>query len=734
MSNEILGMALRYADIGIPVMPLHGIKSDGSCICRRGSNCSSKGKHPIYSGWKELATTNKEVIVDWWSKHPHANIGIPTGQKSGWLVLDIDTKYEGDKSLELLEMLYDDLPPTVTSITGSGGQHHIFKYPKGKEVPNSVSFYQGLDTRSEGGLIVATPSIHVSGNAYRWLEGHSPFDREPAEVPEWLLELMMKEITDKPRQGGEKTSSNNSNKIAEGSRNNHLTSLAGALRRKGMSEPGIVAALMVENEVNCEPALEDDEVRTIARSIGKYEPASQSLIPYKLNDVGNAERLAALYGADIRYCPEWKAWLIYKGYWKVDVRGEIYAKARQMLVQLDKEALQYEDKKLTSFVTRSGCHTHIQGLLNQAKTLVEHGIPVEASMWDTNDSLISLENATIDFNLKYQDKSFIVRDNQRQDYITKQLPFSYDEAAKCPRWEKFLEDIIPDLQTRLFVQRAIGYSITGSTCEDKFFILHGSGSNGKSTFIKIISDMLGSYAKTIQPETLMKKERSGAINTEIASICGARFVKTSEIEEGKKLAESLVKQLTGGDTISTRHLFGKDFEYEPTYKIWLSTNHKPQIYGADKGIWRRICLIPFEVTIREEDKDADLDKKLRKEIQGIFNWALEGLMKWKNEGLVPPEKIQSAIENYRAQEDLLQGFIDDCIMQEVGALTSAAELYSYYEWYCRQNAIVQISTTRFGTKIREDKGFVKKQLHGRVYYSDIKIKEEIRKGIKIVLV
>ena len=640
MTNEILEMALKYAEIGIPIIPLHGIKEDGACTCKKGSTCSSKGKHPIFNGWQELATTNQGVIKKWWSKYPHANIGIPAGEKSGWLVLDVDTKYQGYESLEVLEMLYEDLPATVTAITGSGGKHMIFKYPKGVHIPNKVSFKQGLDTRSDGGLIVATPSLHMSGNRYRWLGGHSPFERKPAEAPTWLLELMCEDDKVSKKELVYQAIETSTATVFEGNRNNHLTSLAGTLRRKGMGESVIVAALMAENEANCEPPLEEGEVRAIARSIGKYEPAPTSLLPFHLNDVGNAERLATLFGKDLRYCPEWKQWFLYDGYWKEDIEGDIYVNARATIEAFRNEAMQLEDnKQLLNFIARSGNHNKLEAMIAQAKTLGEYGIPRKARGWDSDSSLICLKNVTIDSHLEEPHKALEIREHRRSDYITKQLPVSYDEAADCPKWLSFLQDIIPDDETRAFIQRAVGYSLTGSTKEDVLFSLHGSGSNGKSTFIQTISTLLGDYAKTIQPETIMKKDRRSAMNTEIASICGARLVKTAELDEGKRLSESLVKQLTGGDTISTRHLFGRDFEYEPTYKLWISTNHKPKIYGNDDGIWRRICLIPFEVTISHEKKDIALEEKLLKELPGIFNWALEGLMSWKQKGLKPPQKV-----------------------------------------------------------------------------------------------
>ncbi|WP_313885140.1 DNA primase family protein [Clostridium faecium] len=202
------------------------------------------------------------------------------------------------------------------------------------------------------------------------------------------------------------------------------------------------------------------------------------------------------------------------------------------------------------------------------------------------------------------------------------------------------------------------------------------------------------------------------------------------MDEGKRLSESLVKQLTGGDKISTRFLFGRDFEYEPSYKVWISTNHKPKIYGNDNGIWRRICLIPFEVTIADDKKDINLDRKLANEIGGIFNWALEGLMEWKKYGLKPPAKVCAATMEYRMQEDLLQGFIDNCVEISKGNRISATDLYKFYEWYCEQNGISKLSSTKFGTKFREDKGFQKKQICGRVYYVDIKIKKEIKESFE----
>ena len=167
MKVTMMDAALKYAEANIPVIPLHWICEDGSCSCKAGRNCDSKGKHPLYTGWYKNSTSDVEQIRKWWTKTPNANIGSSTGEKSGWLVLDVDDG--GDETLSALEATHGKLPDTVTAVTGRGGRHYIFKYPKGRSIPNKTKFVPGLDTRSNGGLIVVSPSVHISGNRYEWI-------------------------------------------------------------------------------------------------------------------------------------------------------------------------------------------------------------------------------------------------------------------------------------------------------------------------------------------------------------------------------------------------------------------------------------------------------------------------------------------------------------------------------------------------------------------------------------
>ena len=305
---KMIDEALRYAKAGIPVFPLHWLKQDGTCSCRLGDMCQAKGKHPRIKNWSDEATTDVAKITGWWNQTPLANIGIPMGEKSGLVALDVDTRHDGDKSLTDLVAEYGALPKTITATTGSGGKHYIFKYTEELALKNVVGFRDGLDVRTQGGLI---------GNRYAWDTGLSPFECEAAEMPSWLVDEIRK-VGTKLTQKKKATDKQPRKKIKEGGRNNHLASLAGALRRKGISEDGIIATLRAENKERLDPPLDDETVVAIAKSITRYEPDEPDP-QYKLTDVGNAERFVAMFKDEVKYCSVYKKWFIWNGkFWEQD--------------------------------------------------------------------------------------------------------------------------------------------------------------------------------------------------------------------------------------------------------------------------------------------------------------------------------------------------------------------------------------------------------------------------------
>jgi len=329
----------------------------------------------------------------------------------------------------------------------------------------------------------------------------------------------------------------------------------------------------------------------------------------------------------------------------------------------------------------------------------EPGIAITESNLDTDPWLLNVSNGTIDL------KTGTLRTHSRDDLITKLVPVPYKPTATCPAWDAFLNEVMGADQDKIrFLQKSIGYSLTGVTHEQVLFMFHGSGANGKSTFINIVHRLLGDYALTTPTDTLLVK-RGGGIPNDVARLKGVRFVSAVETEIGRRLAETLVKQLTGGDRISARFLYGEYFDFDPTFKIFLAVNHKPLISGGDNAIWRRIRLVPFDVTIPPEKRDPNLNRKLESELSGILRWAVEGCLLWQKEGLQPPASVEAATGAYRSEMDVVGDFIDDCCEVVLGAKTSFGDLYGRYGSWSFKNGHEQLDRKEFAQCL-DNRGFV----------------------------
>ena len=277
----------------------------------------------------------------------------------------------------------------------------------------------------------------------------------------------------------------------------------------------------------------------------------------------------------------------------------------------------------------------------------------------------------------------------RADLITRLCPVQYDPAARSPVWDRFLEQATgSDRDVSKFLQRAIGYSLTGATTEEVLFFVHGPGGSGKSTFLEAIKAVLGEYGKSADFETFISRRDAGTIRNDIAELAGRRFVVSIEVDEGKKLAEGLVKLLTGGDTVRARFLYQEAFDYVPQFKLWLAANHAPKVRHDDSAMWRRILRIPFDQVIPKEKRDPSLKARLKDVNESgpaILAWAVEGCLRWQEERLQVPEAVSDATEQYRLDMDPLKDFIADCCVLHPAAWAPAAQLRHAYEEYCKQN-------------------------------------------------
>ena len=344
---------------------------------------------------------------------------------------------------------------------------------------------------------------------------------------------------------------------------------------------------------------------------------------------------------------------------------------------------------------------------------------VRASEFDTDPYLFNTAGNTI--NLR---KNCDVCEPNRNDLCTKKSNFEYDKAADCPTWKHFLMQIMnQDTELIHYVQKAMGYALTGDVSEQCIFILWGSGANGKSTFLNTLQSLFGDYACSTGVETFMK--RTSDQSNDLARLCGKRLVTTSETEQGKALSESLVKQITGEDKLTARFLYGEYFSFYPTFKIFMATNHKPRIKGGDYGIWRRIKLIPFTVTIPKEQRDKHLSDKLAKENAGILNWLLEGYCNWKKEGLDDPASVRSATEEYMEDMDTVGTFLKDCYTVDATGTfrVKNQDMYATYMKWCNANS-ERIGSQKYLALRLEEKGFKKMCSHSVRYWLGLIIKTE----------
>ena len=401
---------------------------------------------------------------------------------------------------------------------------------------------------------------------------------------------------------------------------------------------------------------------------------------YDRTDTGNAHRLYDRCNGEIRYSYARKKWYYWTGkLWALDDTGEVKKYTDLVLADMKAQAFEIDDEEereqFLRFVTTCGNSNRKNAMITETQHL--EGIPVLPEQMDAYQEYLNCQNGIV--NLRNGE----LMPHSPEFMMTKICLSEYDTSGKKPvRWLKFLDEVCNgDKELVRYLQKCVGYSLTGSTREQCAFFLYGIGNNGKSTFLETLSDMLGNYAANAQPDTLMTKrnDNGGGANSDIARLKSSRFVTTEEPSEGVRLNEGLVKQLTGGGKVTCRFLFGDEFEYEPEFKIWIATNHKPVIRGTDVGIWRRIRLIPFEVNIPKEKVDKNLKYKLREEMPQILRWAVEGCMLYAKEGLEMPSCVQQATDEYKNEMDLLQSFADACIVVDDNIHTLDVTIPSEFE-------------------------------------------------------
>jgi putative DNA primase/helicase len=400
---------------------------------------------------------------------------------------------------------------------------------------------------------------------------------------------------------------------------------------------------------------------------------------YHLTDLGNGQRMVDATSGRLCYVDAWKQWLVWDGHrWARGEDAGVSMLAHKVALSIYDDISSQPDDKRKDFVKWAMASESSQRIDAMIKTARPY-LTKSHSLFDTHAHLLTVTNGTLNL------RNGQLREASAADMLTKMVPIAYDATAKCPKWTAFLRKIFDGNGDLIeFIQRAVGYALTGSVDEHCLFFLYGTGANGKSTFLEVLRMLMGEYYVTTSIEAMLALDAHGGGATPyVAAMAGMRMAMASEMPEGRRFNESLIKDITGGGTISARHLYGAPFEFQPSHTMWISGNHKPRITGTDEGIWRRIRMVPFTVTIPEHERRpmTEILEEFRAELPGILAWAVNGAIAWYDWGLPRSETIEKATMEYRGEEDIVARFIaEECVMAKDASIVKHKLFSAWQEW------------------------------------------------------
>lgn len=445
-------------------------------------------------------------------------------------------------------------------------------------------------------------------------------------------------------------------------------------------------------------------------------PVGGDVTPRLQTDLGNADRMVDLHQDRLRFIGEADRWVEYiDGAWRTMYKDRGTFFAQEMIRNLvDREAGFYSDvpeeegkpsdrEKFIKWAVSCQSDTRINACIRQAKARPQLAAKIED--FDSDPDVLNVANGVVDL------RTGELVPHSPDRLMMLQSPVAYDMDAPCPKWEKFLDRVQPDPEVQAYLQRALGYSLTGSMAEQALFIHHGSGANGKSVFLVVAALLAGDYGQTVPRETLLSRNNGQTEHpTSVARMRGKRFLQASETAAGRRLDEETVKGLTGGEQQSARYM-GKDFfDFTPTGKIHLITNHLPRLTDAE-SIWRRLHLVKWGVRIPEEEKNPDMLRPTywADESAGLLAWAVRGAVQWYQEGLIVPESMKRALMDYRTDQDILGEFIEDKLIDEPLMFTPTQEIWNSYSAWCFNHGIKAVMNAHDLGRALKERGFTPKR-------------------------
>jgi putative DNA primase/helicase len=726
-----------------------------------------RSKHPVPGshGFKDSSADPERVRL-WWAANPNFNIGVNCGA-SGIAVVDIDA---GLASKEEFDTWFarSGLPQTYTVHTGRRTSYGVQMYFHGEMRSSGAKKFNlngcSGEVKAVGGYVVGAGSIHPDSLEPYEVICDAPF----ADLPELIQASVQQKTAVKvdlkqPDPGGQQEKE----KILEGNRNNAATSFAGSMVNAGITDAQeLYRCLKAWNRSNCDPPLEDAELKALALgAAANFKPAPSTEVSpewepvtppqeqdpqpdhaattaqvsqrehklFPFTDAGNMERLVYWYGDGFKYCPQsQRAWSIWDGKrWAPDAIGKVQGAAlltvRSIpgleiplaLAELDPSGdkfLEIQDAtiaRIKKFAKSSESRKSLDAM--KALSKAAKGIAVNITEFDRDNWLFNCQNTTLGL---YQRENHL---HLPSDMITSVSPANYDPVATCPLWDKFLQEImVGNVDNIGFLQRAAGYSLTGSSAEQCLFVLWGDGKNGKSTFLEVLGYILGDYGDTATMGMFLDNDYD-AIPNELAGLAGKRFVSATESKEGRRLDEAKIKAITGSDNVKARFLHKEFFRFRPEFKIWLSSNHRPAIRGTDEGIWRRIRLVPFTWQIPEAQRDKQLRGKLQAEASGILNWMIAGLEDYRKGGLRESVDVVEATRSYRSGENWLLQFLEAETETSPQFSVQAGALYGRYKTWAGISGERVLSEIRFN-RAMDESGVAADRPQGKKMYRGLRLK------------
>jgi P4 family phage/plasmid primase-like protien len=764
--SGILATALWALDWGGWPIPLYGI----------GDKRAKKpdGKEPLGGkGWG-LNRPDESFLKATCKREPNANLGLKLGPDGRVIDLDVD---DAEAAAPTLARLFPGGIPQTLGWRNAGGKHHLaFLWDDrlaryAKAVIKGPPHYPGLELRIGCGKqsqSVIPPSLLPDASARKWngtwsilplpesvfadLDAHAIVrparrtragdDRPPPTADRYAAAALTKEAeavrsaSEGSRNEALNRAAYNLGQLIPGGSLDQATveaELADAAADAGLSEREIGATLRSGIESGKANPRDMSGVGRAARNGHHHangtprqpppnEPPRGRATDVELSrrprtDLGNAERLVARHGPDLRFCHPWKRWLVWDGRrWKDDDTGRARHRARHTVRSILAEAMTIDDderrKGHAAFALASEKRDRITALLYLAEA--EAGVPILPGEMDSDPWLFNCKNGTIDL------RTGELRPHRREDLITKLCDVDYDPEASCPLWrgtlDKFFARADPGRQAGLvdYWQRLCGYALTGVVRDHLMPIAFGKGDNGKSTILGTLIDVFGpDYAMKCPPDMLMAK-KTDSHPTDRADLFGKRLVVALETAEGRRLNETMVKELTGGDAIRARRMHENFWEFKPTHTLMMATNHKPVIRGTDTGIWRRLKLVPFTVRIGDAEAIKDMPERLRAEWPGVLAWCVRGCLEWQRRGLDTPEEVTEATAGYRAEQDVIGLFLGECTKTGPNLKVKAGELYERYAAWAEKRNEYALSMPLFSEAIQE-RDFEKKVSNGKWY-------------------